>query len=213
MYDRSWVFDCPDGGAADKLSVFCTASSDRPTGSRSTPFHRPAGEESRPTSTLEAALSPSHSTRDTFSCRPPDYQNYSERARTLSQLEAFRGATLNRLSNSAEPLRVNAVLSTAGLLSMLGIQPLVGRWFEPAEAMPGGPAGVVLGEHLWQTLFDRDPHVIGSTVEINDRPAAVLGVVPDAAQFGLSQILGRASSLIDQRDCSASLLRRVESTG
>ncbi|MEW6157340.1 MAG: ABC transporter permease [Verrucomicrobiota bacterium] len=69
--------------------------------------------------------------------------------------------------------------TTANFFEALGVQPLLGRFFLPEEDQhPGGDAVAVLSYALWQRRFGGDPKVIGSTVDIANRPFTIIGVAP-----------------------------------
>lgn len=78
------------------------------------------------------------------------------------------------------PLTVRALGVSAGYLPTLGVAPLMGRTFAPAEDTPGGPAVVVLSQPLWRSALNADPHVIGRVVRINAEPYTVVGVMPES---------------------------------
>jgi putative ABC transport system permease protein len=67
-------------------------------------------------------------------------------------------------------------------LSVLGVRPIVGRWFERDEVTVEGDtaATLVISEELWQTYFNRDPDVVGKTVPGWDAAwgRTIIGVMP-----------------------------------
>jgi putative ABC transport system permease protein len=76
---------------------------------------------------------------------------------------------------------------------MLGINPIVGRHFTADEDRANGPQVAMISESLWERSFGRDRSVIDSTLQLNERPYTIVGVVADAADFGVLQILTRAA--------------------
>ena len=45
---------------------------------------------------------------------------------------------------------------------VLGVAPLLGRWYEPDEAMVAGTAQtIIISYELWQRQFGGDPNIIG----------------------------------------------------
>jgi putative ABC transport system permease protein len=60
----------------------------------------------------------------------------------------------------------------------LGIPPLIGRTFGPAEDQPGGLQVIVLSYGFWRRSFGADPSVVGTTVVMNGIGREVLGVMP-----------------------------------
>jgi putative ABC transport system permease protein len=59
-----------------------------------------------------------------------------------------------------------------------GEKPLLGRYFEAEDAMPGKDHVVVLTNSLWRERFASDPQVIGREIHINGEISTVIGVRP-----------------------------------
>ena len=57
--------------------------------------------------------------------------------------------------------------TTASYLSVLGLQPSLGRWFTAAEDVPGAAVVAVLGHEAWRRKFGSAPSVIGRTIRID----------------------------------------------
>jgi len=75
---------------------------------------------------------------------------------------------------------ISGLRATATLLPTLGVSPLLGRNFDPAEDAPEGARVALLSHGLWQRRFGSDPAAVGRTVLLNDRPYEVIGVLPAA---------------------------------
>ena len=76
------------------------------------------------------------------------------------------------------PERVAGGGVTPGLFPVLGIQPALGRGFVDADARVEAPPVVVLSHALWQRRYGGDPGVLGRTIQINQKPCTVVGVMP-----------------------------------
>ncbi|HEU4631509.1 MAG TPA: ADOP family duplicated permease [Gemmatimonadaceae bacterium] len=75
--------------------------------------------------------------------------------------------------------RVRGAYATASLFPLLGVRPVLGRFFGEAEDRPpDGARVVVLGYGLWQRRFGGDPGVIGRTVHVQSNDYTVVGVAP-----------------------------------
>ena len=61
------------------------------------------------------------------------------------------------LTSIDEPERVGCAYVTADFFQLLGIQPVLGRAFNPPEENEGGL--VVIGHGLWQLRFGSDPRL------------------------------------------------------
>src|SRR5579859_7897543 len=68
------------------------------------------------------------------------------------------------------PEPVAGTRTTAAVIPMLGVPPLLGRTFTEAEDRPGGPAVVVLSSEFWARHFNRDPRVLGRTFNLDGVP-------------------------------------------
>ena len=71
-----------------------------------------------------------------------------------------------------------AEYTTATYLSVLGLAPSLGRWFNSAEDTPGAAVVAVVGHAAWTRKFRGDPSVIGRTLRIDGVPVTIVGVGP-----------------------------------
>lgn len=74
--------------------------------------------------------------------------------------------------------RYDGAVVGASWFDVLGVRPALGRFFAADEAVPGGPARVVLSWGLWQERFGGDPGVIGRVIQTNGYPSEIIGVAP-----------------------------------
>jgi predicted permease len=118
------------------------------------------------------------------------WEGLQESNRALDQIEAYNPFSLRqtyrltRDDGTAETLKEVEVSS--GLFPMLGIQPRLGRFFTAEDAVPNGPATVILSHQFWQNRFGGDPSIVGETVRINDTPTLILGIAPRLDTFASS---------------------------
>jgi putative ABC transport system permease protein len=86
-------------------------------------------------------------------------------------------ASLSEPGHAAE--MASAARSTANLLSLLGVQPQLGRDFRSGEDTPGRERIVILSQRTWRNRFGLDPNIIGRTIRIDGEPHEVVGVLPE----------------------------------
>ena len=67
---------------------------------------------------------------------------------------------------------------SANFLPLLGVRPLLGRAFVPEEDVTGGPRTVMLSHPFWMRRFNGDSSIVGKTIEVDDIPRTVVGVLP-----------------------------------
>ena len=113
----------------------------------------------------------------------PDYLDYQQN-QSFEGIGAYTGGG-GIMSGRGEPERVFAPAASANFFSVLGVQPLLGRTFQPGEDKQGAQRVVVLTYGMWQQRFGGDPNVIGQSVNINGDPHTVVGVLPASFQFAL----------------------------
>jgi predicted permease len=123
----------------------------------------------------------------------PDFLDFRARSTRFEMLAALAGGEVNLAPAGGEPVRLAAMSITQELLPMVGIAPVVGRTFSAAEGARGGPDVALISESLWERAFGRDPAAVGRTLRLNELPFTVIGVLPDAADFGALQILEAAA--------------------
>ena len=63
--------------------------------------------------------------------------------------------------------------TTASYLSVLGLRPSLGRWFDATEDRAGSAVVAVIGHHAWTSKFRADPSVIGRTIRIEGVPVTI----------------------------------------
>ena len=63
---------------------------------------------------------------------PPEFKDYETRAHSLEKLGAF-GYTNFNLAGEDRPERIAGATVTAGVLPLLGVSPIKGRFFQPEE--------------------------------------------------------------------------------
>jgi putative ABC transport system permease protein len=115
---------------------------------------------------------------------PPEFADYETRAHSFEKLGAFGYTTFN-LAGEDRPERIAGATVTAGVLPLLGIPPIKGRFFEPEECALGRDDVVIISARLWQRRFNSDPQIIGTKVLLNGKSSTVVGVMPASFDFPL----------------------------
>ena len=109
------------------------------------------------------------------------YVDWRERSTSLEGIAAFQSRSYN-LTGDGEPERLDALRTTPNLLSILGLQPVVGRTFAPDEVAEATPV-VVVSQSLWMRRFGADPNVVGREIVLDGSKYTVIGVVPPHFRF------------------------------
>jgi predicted permease len=83
---------------------------------------------------------------------------------------------------SGVPQTAWMVLPSANLFTVLGVQPLLGRVFEPGDDAAGAPTRVVLSHGLWRSLGG-ERSLIGRPLYIGGEAHTIIGVMPAGFWF------------------------------
>jgi predicted permease len=114
---------------------------------------------------------------DKFWLSPPEYFELRERAKSYTDIAAYRETALN-VSDGSRPERVNAVAVTANMFDVLGVRPMMGTPFAADLDRPNAEPVVILSSALWQRLFGADPAIVGKTIDVQGQKRRVVGVTP-----------------------------------
>ena len=111
--------------------------------------------------------------------------NFSDIRAQSKLLEAVAGYNedVTVLSNQDTSVSVVSPHVTPGLFAMLGRSAMLGRTFTEAEGTSGGPQVVLLSEGLWREKFNADPHIVGQSLKLGNKPYTVVGVMPESFRF------------------------------
>src|SRR5580658_8803116 len=89
------------------------------------------------------------------------------------------------LTGEKFPVSVLVGLYSPNVFDYMGVPPLLGREFTPADAPGGNPASVAVLSYLfWQRQYGASHDVIGKTIELDHVPYTVIGVVPPRFTWG-----------------------------
>jgi putative ABC transport system permease protein len=81
------------------------------------------------------------------------------------------------LATRLGPERTPGHFVSVHLFRLLGVSPVLGRAFLPADAEPGAESVALVSHSLWRRHFGGDPEVVGKTVNVG-MPYRVVGVLP-----------------------------------
>src|SRR3954463_3949230 len=112
----------------------------------------------------------------------PEFLDLKRDTTSFQGIDAWANQGVN-LAGTAEPVRATASYTTAGMLPMLGVNPLFGRLFNADDDKPNVPLNAVLSFGLWQRAFGAARGVIGRDIRLNGNACHVIGVMPPGFAF------------------------------
>jgi len=110
-----------------------------------------------------------------------NFLEWQQQTRLLEAAGAFQDVHVNLTegpNGHLDPEELTAQRISAGLLPLLGVQPVVGRLFRPDEDQPGRTTSALLSDSLWRRRFGADRSIAGKSIRLNDKSYTVVGVLP-----------------------------------
>jgi putative ABC transport system permease protein len=108
-----------------------------------------------------------------------DFLEWRHELRTIEELGAYRTNTRSLTVDNAVPGRIRVAELTANAFRTARVAPVFGRALLDSDEVPGAPSVIVVGYGVWQRSFGGRQDVVGSVVKLGNRPATVIGVMPD----------------------------------
>jgi len=84
----------------------------------------------------------------------------------------------NNLTGSSHPARVRILIVAPNYFALLGVQPQLGRAFNPEDHSPGLLEEVLISDGLWKRAFGSDPHILDRSVRLDTDLYRIVGVMP-----------------------------------
>ena len=113
---------------------------------------------------------------------PANFLDWRERNQVFERICAYTDDVMTLLGSEApERLRVERV--SWDFFDLLGVSPSFGRSFTREEDENGRNQVAVLSYEFWQTRFGGRTDIVGQTLNLNDKPFTVIGVMPRGFTF------------------------------
>jgi predicted permease len=107
----------------------------------------------------------------------PDFLDWQRNAGSFQQMAAFDSQDRD-LTGPGQPEHLTGKQISSGLLSTLGVKPILGREFSPEEDIRGGAPVVIISQRLWRDRFANSPEALGKSLTLDGVDYSVIGVLP-----------------------------------
>jgi predicted permease len=74
-----------------------------------------------------------------------------------------------------------------GLLAMLGVSPVRGGAFVEGDGRQGTDDRILISEEVWESIYGRDPEIVGRRIQVSGTAMEVVGVMPAGFRFPYSR--------------------------
>ncbi len=122
-----------------------------------------------------------------FAVSAANFLDWQKQNHVFSDMALLSGGSYD-IAGQGKPETIRTGRVTANFFSVLGVQPIHGRVFLPAEDQPGRNQEIILAYKFWQSRYGSDPNVVGRTINLDGSPYIIVGVMgprmtrPDFAQ-------------------------------
>jgi predicted permease len=113
---------------------------------------------------------------------PSMYFIYREQSTTLEDIGVYSGDSMN-VTGTGQPEHVQGLDVSDGTLPILGVQPVLGRFFTRKDDTAGSPDTVLISYAYWQQKFGGSPSAVGRSLTVDGKSREVIGVLPRNFQF------------------------------
>jgi putative ABC transport system permease protein len=112
----------------------------------------------------------------------PDFFDWKAQNTVFEDMAAYQRTDVT-LGGGDTPERIMATGVSPGLFSILGIQPRLGRLFQPEEDQIGKHRVALISDGLWKRRFASDPNIIDKPIILNGNTWTIVGVMPPGLTF------------------------------
>lgn len=115
---------------------------------------------------------------------PAVFHDWREKTHGFQDMAAWHWWAGAITTDSGElPEYIAGAAGSWNLLSVLGVEPAMGRAFTADEDRIGAPDAVILTWSFFQSRFNGDRSIIGKPVRIDSKPYTVVGVLPPSFTY------------------------------
>ena len=112
-----------------------------------------------------------------------DYRTHAQAFEALTGFFAFFDYSSFNLIGEGPPERLVGAGVAQNFLPVLGVRPSLGRNFTDEESVWNGRPAAILTHGFWTRRFGADPKIIGRSLNLNNTPTEVVGVLPEWFDF------------------------------
>jgi len=119
---------------------------------------------------------------DLVNMAPSNYFIYREQNRVFEDIGLYNGDSV-AVTGQGNPEQVHGLDVTDGVLPVLGVPPMLGRWFNRQDMQPKAADTVMLDYGYWQRRFGSDRSIVGRAITVDGKARTVIGVMPRGFRF------------------------------
>ena len=112
-----------------------------------------------------------------------DFEDWRAQAHSFKGMAFVGEKNISLRYGEGRSLDASAFTISTNAFGLLGVKPILGRDFVPADEASGAAPVVILNHRLWESQFGGRRDVVGTSVLVNKAPATIIGVMPEGFDF------------------------------
>ena len=129
-----------------------------------------------------------HESKPNFANGSISYPNFLDWRRdnhTFAAMGLARGYGFS-MTGRGDSAQLSAEFLSDGYFAVLGVRPVLGREFTPADETPGASPVAMISEALWRNKYNGAQNVLGQTITLDGKNFTIVGIIPASLQLQVS---------------------------
>ena len=118
----------------------------------------------------------------------PVFLDFKEQNHTFEDIGALAYFNVRYKGNGVPTQQLLGCWVTANTFELLGIQPFLGRQITQQDGDPDSPPAFAMSDTVWASLFNRDPKILGASLNLNGVTRTLVAIMPPRFRFGGCEI-------------------------
>jgi putative ABC transport system permease protein len=114
----------------------------------------------------------------------PVFLDFKEQNHTFEDVAALAYFDVRYRRNGVPTQQLLGCWVTANTFELLGIKPSLGRQITPRDGNPDSLPPLAMSDTAWANLFNRDPKILGTSLNLNGVPRTLVAIMPPRFRFG-----------------------------
>ncbi len=118
----------------------------------------------------------------------PDFEDWRSQAHSFEGMAFVADRNISFSDGVGRPVDMATTPVSTNAFRLLGVAPILGRDFVPADELPGALPVAILNYDFWESRFGKRSDILGLAIHIDGAPAAIVGVMPKGFNFPVGQL-------------------------
>ena len=114
----------------------------------------------------------------------PVFLDFKEQNHTFEDIAALAYFDVRYKGSGAPTQQLLGCWVTANTFELLGIKPFLGRQITQQDGKPDSPPAFAMSDAVWTSLFNRDPKILGASLNLNGAPRTLVAIMSPRFRFG-----------------------------